>query len=72
MIEEATAEAEVVLQEVKTSADAAEVVKAHVSEIKAAAETLVAAIAVDTELAEGKLAKAKPALDEAEAALNVI
>lgn len=60
------------LQEVQVSADAAEVVKAHVSEIKAAAETLVSAIAVDTELALGKLAKAKPALDEAEAALNVI
>lgn len=71
IIEEATAAAEVVLQEVKVSADAAEVIKAQVSEIKAAAEQLVSAIAVDTELALGKLAKAKPALDEAEAALNV-
>lgn len=60
------------LQEVKVSADAAEVIKAQVSEIKAAAETLVSAIAVDTEVALGKLAKAQPALDEAEAALNVI
>lgn len=53
------------------SKDAAEIVKAQVAEIKAAAEILVAAIKADTKVAMGKLAEAKPALDEAEAALNV-
>lgn len=53
------------------SAKAAEVIKSQVSVIKESAEELVAQITVDTEIAMGKLSEAKPALDEAEAALNV-
>lgn len=67
----ATDEAEKVLLEVKVLADAAEIVKVEVLEIKSAAETLVEQITVDTEVAMAKLDLAKPALDEAEAALNV-
>lgn len=52
-------------------AEAAEVVKAAVAKIKQAAEVLVEEIAVDTNVAKGKLEAAQPALDEAEAALNV-
>lgn len=55
----------------KVSADAAEIIKAEVSKIKGAAETLVSQISADTAVAMVKLASAKPALDEAEAALNV-
>lgn len=71
VIVEATAEAETVLADVKVSADAAEVIKTQVSAIKVDAEQLVSEIAIDTEIAMSKLAEAKPALDEAEAALNV-
>lgn len=67
----ASNEAEVVMQQVKVSADAAEIVKAKVAEVKSKAEELVAQIKEDTVIAEGKLELAKPALDEAEAALNV-
>lgn len=71
MIAVATAEAEVILASVSKVADAAEVVKAEVAKIKQAAEVLVEEIAIDTKIAKGKLEAAQPALDEAEAALNV-
>lgn len=59
------------MKQVKISADAAEIVKAKVAEVKSAAEELVEQISKDTAIAQGKLELAKPALDEAEAALNV-
>ena len=68
---EASKAAEIVLEEVKVSAEAAEVVKAGVAKIKAGAEEMVEQISADKVVALGKLALAKPALDEAEAALNV-
>lgn len=52
-------------------AEAAEAVKAEVAKIKQSAQILVEEISVDTNFAKGKLEAAKPALDEAEAALNV-
>ncbi len=45
---------------------------AQVQEAKDRAQKLVDIIAVEKGLAEAKLAAAKPALDEAEAALNTI
>lgn len=71
VIVEAIKEASIVQEEVEVSAKAAEIIKAQVAEIKAGAETMVAQIMVDNEIAMDKLALAKPALDEAEAALNV-
>lgn len=68
----ATAEAEVILQSVSDVAEAAEIVKAEVAKIKQAAEVLVRKIEVDTNVAKAKLEAAQPALDEAEAALNVL
>ncbi|KAL5281346.1 hypothetical protein ACFFRR_005004 [Megaselia abdita] len=68
----ATKEAEIVLQNVAEASEAAEIVKAQVMEIKTKAEALVAVISEDKKVAEGKLEKAKPALDEAEAALKTI
>lgn len=59
------------MKQVKVSADAAEIVKAKVAEVKSGAEELVEQIKIDTNIAQGKLELAKPALDEAEAALNV-
>lgn len=72
MIAIASAEAEEVMKQVKVSADAAEIVKAKVAEVKSAAEELVEQIKIDTDIAQGKLELAKPALEEAEAALNVL
>ena len=52
------------------SASAAEKVKAKVQIVKDNAQAIVDAIAVEKEYAMGKLEAAKPALEEAEAALQ--
>lgn len=67
----ATEEAEVVLQTVAESTAAAEEIKAQVAVKKAQATELVKNISADKEVAEAKLEKARPALEEAEAALKV-
>lgn len=71
MIAVATEEAEVILAAVSKRADAAAIVKAGVAVKKQAAEKLVEEIAIDTNIAKGKLEAAQPALDEASAALDV-
>ncbi|XP_055849438.1 dynein axonemal heavy chain 8 [Episyrphus balteatus] len=68
----ATAEAEVVLETVAKSTEAAESIKAQVAVKKIQAEELVILISADKEVAEAKLEKARPALEEAEAALKTI
>lgn len=68
----ATAEADVVLKEVAKVAEAAEIVKAEVADIKEKAEVLVEQITTDKIFVEGELEAARPALEEAEAALMVI
>ncbi|KAI8124809.1 axonemal, Dynein heavy chain 8 [Lucilia cuprina] len=68
----ATEEAEVVLQTVAESTAAAEIIKTQVAEKKAQAGELVKLISADKEVAEAKLEKARPALEEAEAALKTI
>ncbi|XP_037951167.1 dynein heavy chain 8, axonemal [Teleopsis dalmanni] len=68
----ASAEAEEILQVVTEAAAATEVVKVQVAEKKAQAAELVKLISADKAVAEQKLEKAKPALEEAEAALKTI
>ncbi|XP_039952580.1 dynein heavy chain 8, axonemal [Bactrocera tryoni] len=68
----ATEEAEEVLETVAQSTAAAEIVKVQVAEKKAQAGELVKVISADKEVAEAKLEKARPALEEAEAALRTI
>lgn len=69
---EANQKAESVLVEVTERAMQAEIVKNQVMIVKEKAELLVSSIAVEKALAEEKLEAAKPALEEAENALNTI
>jgi dynein heavy chain len=69
---DASKRAEKVLTEVTERAMQAEIVKNQVQKVKEKAEILVSSIAVEKALAEEKLEAAKPALEEAEAALNTI
>lgn len=61
-----------VLIEVSKRADAAEVVRDSVERAKNAAQAIVKDIQVDKAVAEEKLEAARPALEDAEAALNTI
>jgi len=61
-----------VLAEVTQSAQAAEVVKVAVQKVKDKAQIIVNSIAKEKVIAEGKLEAARPALEEAEAALQVM
>ncbi|KAG4073254.1 hypothetical protein HA402_008600 [Bradysia odoriphaga] len=68
----ASEQAMLVYADVKVVADDAEVVKTEVAKVKNGAQGIVRQITQDTAVVEKKLAKAKPALDEAQAALNTI
>ena len=68
----ANAEAEKVLKEVTVKAEAAEKVKASVQKVKDKAQAVADVISADKAVAEGKLEAARPALEEAEAALKTI
>lgn len=67
----ASDQAALVYADVKIVADAAEVVRTEVAKVKLGAQEIVKQITLDTTVIEKKLAKARPALDEAQAALNV-
>ncbi|KAG5886924.1 hypothetical protein JTB14_034200 [Gonioctena quinquepunctata] len=69
---DASQRAETVLTEVTERAMQAEIVKNQVQKVKEKAEILVSCIANEKALAEEKLEAAKPALEEAESALNTI
>jgi dynein heavy chain len=68
----ASKEAERVLKSVKERAEEAEGIRNRVQSSKIIAENLVKEIEADRAIAEEKLEAAKPALEEAEAALNTI
>ena len=67
----ASEKADHVLQEVTKKAHAAEKVKIAVQKVKDKAQALVDEIEAEKAVAQTKLAAAKPALDEAESALQV-
>lgn len=67
----ATENAMVEFAKVKLVADDAEVVKTEVAKVKVGAQAIIKQISLDTAVVEKKLAKARPALEEAQAALNV-
>ena len=71
-LEVANVKADKVLAEVAVSTQAAEKVKASVQVVKDKAQAIVEAIAIDKAIAEEKLEAARPALEEAEAALATI
>ena len=68
----ASAKADEVLKEVTVKATAAEKVKNQVQKVKDKAQAIVDSIEKDKAIAEEKLEAARPALEEAEAALNTI
>ena len=68
----ASVEAEEVLAEVTVKAQAAEKVKAEVQKVKDKAQSVADVISADKAVAEQKLELARPALEEAEAALKTI